>query len=255
MPDKKYKCPFCGRVYVRDKISLYTHMDANHHELLGGLSPAQVYFNSRNKKDLLNKYGRSIISGKPTKFNETTERYERFANEKEKEEYREIFRSRMMKKYGKDCLLDEPEQQEKMLKNRGISGQYTWENGTKTGYVGLYEKDFLQLLDIEYSWDSSDIVEPAPMIIEYADPEKGNVRFHIPDFYITSLNLIVNIKAADNKFYRLRDIECEKAQNDAIRNTDYNYIEIYDKNYSDFKKVIDYFKNTEVNEQKRVFIC
>jgi ABC-type transporter MlaC component len=64
------------------------------------------------------------MTGKPTKFNTTTGRYERFADERAREAYREMFKKRMKQKYGKVHLLDEPDQQKKMLSNRSISSEY-----------------------------------------------------------------------------------------------------------------------------------
>ena len=57
--------------------------------------------------------------------------------------------------------------------------------------------------------NSSDVVSPAPQIFDYV--YEGKKHFHIPDVYITSLNLIVQVKSAENKHYRARDIEKEKA--------------------------------------------
>jgi hypothetical protein len=256
MATKLYKCPFGDNRKYLNKQALYDHMEKEHKAMLGGLPAAQVYFNFRNHYALLRGYGKSLISGKPTKFNLTTERYEKFVDDSEKEKYRELFRQRMISKYGKDMLLDEPEQQKKMLANRSISGEFVWDDGEKTTYTGSYEKAFLQFLNINYDWASpADIMAPAPMIIDYKDSE-GNQRFHIPDFYIQSLDMIVNIKAASNMGYRLRDIEDEKAQNEAIRQTDYNYVEIYDNDFTAFAKAVDYLTTVDLDDPniKRIFI-
>jgi hypothetical protein len=113
---------------------------------------------------------------------------------------------------------------------------------------------FLDFVNTMYDWaDPSDIMAPAPMIIDYIDSQ-GNQRFHIPDFYIQSLNLIVNIKSSENMGYRLRDIEDEKLQDAAIRKTDYNYVKIYDNDFKAFQNVIDYLHNLDDDEEpKRVF--
>src|SRR5574344_1930779 len=133
-----YICPICHRKYsIKD--ALYAHMEREHKNDLEGLPAAQVYFNWKNRKDFGNRFGRSIVSGKPTKFNLTTERYEKFASDEEKEQYRRTFLERMRSKYGKDSLLDEPDHQKMMLANRSISGVYEWEDGTKTVYTGSYE--------------------------------------------------------------------------------------------------------------------
>ena len=53
-------------------------MDNKHHDDLCGLSPKQVYFNYKNKYMLTKANGRSVISGKPTPWNEVSGRYLRF---------------------------------------------------------------------------------------------------------------------------------------------------------------------------------
>ena len=97
MSTNNFKCPFCSKHYVT-KQSLYDHIDGNHHEQLNGLTPAHYYFNYKNHKT----EGKCVICKKPTQFNETTERYERFCSNKCKEIYRKQFQERMIKKYGKD---------------------------------------------------------------------------------------------------------------------------------------------------------
>lgn len=251
----KYKCPFCNDKYI-SKEGLYSHMEEQHENELNGLPAAQIFFNFRNHYALTKGFGKSVISGKPTQFNLTTERYERFANDEEKQQYRELFRKNMIRRYGKDTLLNDPDQQKTMLANRKISGTFEWDDGTKTTYTGSYEKAFLEYLNFTYNWDKpSDVIAPAPMIIDYTD-STGKVRFHIPDFYIQSLNLIINIKSSTNMGYRLRDIEDEKLEDAAIKKTSYNYIKIYDNDFKVFNKVLDYFKNEDPNgmNKKRIYI-
>jgi hypothetical protein len=193
------------------------------------------------------------MTGKPTKFNVTTGRYERFADERAREAYREMFKRRMKQKYGKVHLLDEPEQQKKMLSNRSISGEYKWEDGTTTPYTGSYERKFLEYLDVYLDWDNpGDVMGPAPMTFPYIDAE-GNQRFHIPDFYITSLNLIVNIKASDNTHYRLRDIDDERAQDEAVKKSNFNYLKMYDNNFDKFLEIIEMIKNQQPQSKKVIF--
>ena len=251
MAKKTYQCPFCKKKYI-DKSALYDHMTNEHNEELCGLPAAQIYFNFRNKYQLTKGNGRSIISGKPTKFNLSTERYEKFADEKEREQFRQLFRQRMISKYGKDTLLDEPDQQKKMLAGRNISGVYIWQNGHKTQYTGSYEKLFLEHLDIMYGWQNPEDVS-APSCHTFTYEYDGKVHFHIPDFEIESLNLIVNIKSSENTGYRLRDIEAEKLEDEAIRKSNFNYIKIYDNDFEKFDKLLDTLVN-EDNVRKRYFI-
>lgn len=241
----KFKCPVCGKKYTR-KQALYEHLEKEHPEVLGDMSPAQFYFNWRNKKK--ENHGRSIVSGKPTPWNEELERYEKFANEEERQQYRQMFVERMQKKYGKDHLLDDPDMQKRMLQNRRISGEYTFKDGTKFTYTGSYEKDFLEVLDQVFGWPGRDIMLPAPQIIEYKDPETNRVRFYIPDAFIASLNLIIEIKSEENKHYRQRDLHKEKAKDAAVKKTKFNYIKISDKDYVGFVKYLKEIRESQDSE-------
>jgi len=212
-------------------------MNNKHKDQLGSISPAQFYFNYKYKKT----GGKCIICGKPTKWNESTERYERLCEDPEcRDKYREMFRQRMIKKYGKDTLLDDPDVQKKMLDSRKISGEYTWQDGTKTKYVGTYEKDFLEFLDIFLHLDPTDVISPAPQIFDYE--YQGKKHFYIPDFYITSINTVIEIKSFDNKHYRQRDIGMEKEKDKAVIRSNFNYIKINDKQYDGFFNYLLKFK-------------
>jgi hypothetical protein len=76
----------------------------------------------------------------------------------------------MVKTYGKEHLLNDPDKQIEMLKNRKISGVYEWSYGNyKFNYTGSYELKFLQFLDLFMNWNPLDIIAPAPMIFNYKD--------------------------------------------------------------------------------------
>ena len=51
----------------------------------------------------------------------------------------------MVGKYGKTTLLNDPEQQKKMLANRHISGEYEWTDGNIKTYTGSYEFDYTRM--------------------------------------------------------------------------------------------------------------
>jgi hypothetical protein len=233
-----FKCPFCDHKY-KEKQYLYNHLENKHKEQLNGLSPAQIYFNHKYNKT----GGKCIICRKSTKWNETTERYERICDRKEtkcKEKYRQMFRERMIKVHGKDTLLNDPEVQKKMLNARKISGKYKWSDGKEISYTGTYEKDFLEFMDIFMKFPSSDIMSPAPQVFYYN--YKGKKHFYIPDFYISSINTIIEIKSFENKHYRKRDIEMEKAKDKAVLKSKFNYIKIHDKEYDEFFNFLVNFK-------------
>lgn len=244
-------CPFCKKRYL-NKESLYNHMEKEHSDEMCGLSSKQIYFNYKNKYALTKGFGKSVISGKPTKFNEITCRYERFLPE-EKDQYRQYF-LRNMKRAGKENIMKDMEHQKMMLANRKISGKYKFTDNTEFTYTGSYEKKFLEYLDVYMNWPSSDLMAPAPQIFPYIDSD-GVERAHIPDFYISSLNLIVNIKSSENKHYRLRDIETERLQDESIKKSTFNYVKIYDNEFDKFLSCIEQIRdNTEKNIEKRVIL-
>lgn len=235
-----YRCPYCEYKY-NSKDALYGHMEKQHKDQLNGLSPAQAYFNYKYKKD----GGKCIICKGPTKWNEATEKYERLCSDACKKKYRKLFQERMKNK-GKDGQMKDPNHQKKMLAARKISGVYVWKDGTKTPYVGSYERDFLEFIETMLpNFNPSDIMGPAPQVFYYM--YKGEKHFYIPDFYITSLNLIIQIKSAENKHYRERDIEKELAEDAAVDKTQYNYIKIYDKDYEEF---YDFILNFDFQKTK-----
>lgn len=219
-------------------------METEHGKSLGDLPAAQVYFNMKNKKD----HGLCIICRKPTPFNLTTEKYERLHTGVCTETYRKQFVERMKKKYGKEHLLDDPAKQVEMLKSRKISGVYEWSRNPniKIDYTGSYEKDFLEFLDLFMNWDDpNDICSPSPVIVDYKD-ENNESHFWIPDYYIKSLDLLIEIKGStpqDSQYgsnnsntheYRQRELKKEVFKDQAAKHIPQKYIKIVDKDYSKF---------------------
>jgi hypothetical protein len=225
----KFKCPVCGNERMSPD-GLFHHVDKEHHDSLQGMSPKQYVFNRKYK--LTKPHGKSVISGKPTAWNEELGRYERFADESERKKYREIFLERMQKTYGKDTLLNDPDVQKKMLAARKISGTYKFSSGKEVTYTGEYEKHFLEVMDTLLRWPPEDLFLPAPQVIDYHNPKTGKMSFYIPDAYISSLNLIVEIKSEENKGYRERDIEIENAKDAATIKKGYRFVKIPDMQYA-----------------------
>ena len=236
MSRNKFKCPFCNKIYLV-KDTLYTHMTKEHGDQLENLTPAHYYFNYRNKKS----HGSCIICGKETKFNEKTEKYDRLCSPRCRDAYREEFKQRMKKKYGKTTLLRDPKQQKKMLEARKISGSYKWSDGNKLGYTGTYEKHALKFLDKVMKLKSTEVISPSPIVIDYM--YQGKKHFYIPDFYIVPYNLLVEVKGTNNH-YQKRDYTKETIKDEAARNSSYNYVKIVDKKYDPLLAEINRIKNT-----------
>jgi hypothetical protein len=185
--------------------------------------------------------GSCVICHNETDFNENTMKYARFCNNPAcKQKYKEERDQRMIDKYGKVHLLDDPEQQKKMQQGRRIAGVYTWSNGKdKFNYLSSYELDFLKYLDEQLHWIPSDIIAPSPHIYTYQYKDKSH--YYMPDFFIPSMNLEVEIKDDGSAL----NINQESREKDVIKdnllkslNTVVNYIKIVNKDYTKFIELI-----------------
>lgn len=236
MPTRPVKCPVCHQRYI-DKLAVYSHIERAHKEILPeGMCGGEYYYRMTYGHG-----GHCVVCKKPTTWNYKTNKFNRFCeNPKCKETYKKVFQKRMIKKYGKTTLADDPEQQRKMLANRKISGKYRWsDNSGVIPFTGSYELDFLKFADTVLNFDCSDIMAPSPHTFSYTYEEKEH--FYIPDFYITSLNLEIEIKASDNTHHKIVEVDHvkEKLKDDVMRSQKiFNYIKIYDKNYAEFTKLV-----------------
>lgn len=250
---KLKKCPDCTSRY-ENVDDLYEHLEDKHHDRIpkGWSGGRYFYFTKYHRGS-----GQCVVCGNETKWNETTNKPYRICSPSCRKTYRENFLNNMRKVHGKDHLLNDPEMQKKMLANRSISGEYVWSSGARKGYVGSYEKDFLQFLDVFMNFEADDIHAPAPQIIEY--DYDGKKHFYIPDFYIESLNTIVEIKDGGdnvNTHYKIQDVDKvkEKAKDEAIaKDGRYNYIKLVNKQYAPFIKFLIQLKNSDKPEKKETF--
>ena len=225
---KRYKCPYCE--YRGYRVELVEHVEDKHEDMIPkDYTPARVVYNAINKKD----HGSCMICHKETKWDENKQRYDTLCGSKKcKDEYVKIVRSRMVKKYGTHNLLTDPDFQKKMLENRSISGKYKFEDGGSVGYVGSYEKKFLEFMDQFLHIKSYDIISPGPTIpYKY----KGKEHAWITDFIYEPYNLVFDIKdGGDNpntremKDYREKQTAKEKA---IAGYGEYNYIRLTDNKF------------------------
>lgn len=227
MNKKIFKFPLDGKKF-NSKAEMYMYIEEQYPNLLSESMPAaRLYFNLKYSK----KTGKCVMTGQPTEWNTVTERYERFANEKAKNEYREMFKRRMKLKYGKTHILDDPEQQKKMLSNRKISADYKWNDGTTSRVNSKLEEKFLSFVEATYNFTENCFTEPPT--IYYSIDGKTNSSFYLPDFYVPSLNLIIEIKGS-NPHYQERDKVKEKLKKQATLNEGFDFIQINDENYVEF---------------------
>lgn len=244
---KIYRCQFCKytvnvdknkKGVITAKHKMGEHYETKHKEMLPpDMNGFRWFYYLLTKKDR----GSCVICHNETDFNEVTMKYSRFCNNPQcKQKYKEERDKRMMDKYGKIYILDDPEQQKKMQQKRKIAGTYTWSDGkTKLPYLSSYEMDFLRHLDKDLNWPAADVLSPSPHTYTYE--YKGEQHFYMPDMFIPSLSLEVEVKSKErmdrqNQESKEKEIEKDKLMR-SISNI-VNYIIIFDKNYDEFNKLI-----------------
>ncbi len=247
---KVYRCPDCKRPF-KSFEGWERHMQSDHPESIpDDMTMRQYFYYILTGKTA----GVCMVCKKPTLWNEGTARYERFCpNPQCKTRYREIFKNRMINKYGKITLLDDPKIQREMLANRKISGKYTFTDGTVIPFVGSYEKDFLNMLDTFVHLKGSDILGPSPHTYNYnyvnsKDKDHEGSKFYIPDFFIPSLNLELEIKDTTTTHHKFIDIDqVKEAQKDELMKgiKGVRYFKVTNKNYSHFFDYILALKEEE----------
>lgn len=244
---KIYRCQHCnfnvavnknakGRQSAKWKMG--HHYETVHKNLIpSDMTGYRWFYYLLTKKD----HGSCIHCHKDTQFNETSMKYSRFCeNPACKQWYKDQIDKRMIAKYGKVHLLDDPEMQKKMQAGRRIAGIYNWsDNKTKIPYLSSYELDFFRYLDNELHWPPSDLIAPSPHTYEYE--YQGKTHFYMPDAFIPSLNLEVEIKddgSAKNISQESR--EKDKIKDELMKSCSnlFNYIKIVNKNYAGFEEII-----------------
>lgn len=234
---KRRQCPYCNNVYV-DKQSFCHHIINKHNDQIPEECEDGLEFAYAK---LVNKpIGRLCTQcrTKPVHFNNETLKYERLCNDpKCKEDYVHMMKSRMMHVYGKEHLLNDADMQRKMMINHADAKDYVWDDQHKFRVIGTYETDFLDHLK-KMDWSPNDIIAPSPNNYWYKWDD-GTTHLYIPDFYIPSLSLEVEIKQGgynDSFMIHNRQIEHKKdlrMQKEAAQ-SGINYIKILDKKYDEF---------------------
>lgn len=232
-------CQFCGKGFT-DKHKFCAHIVYKHNDQV----PEDV--------DDPYEFAYSLFVNKPmgrlclmcrknnVDFNDDTLKYARLCSDpKCKDAYVKLMKSRMKKVYGSEHLLNNADQQRKMMLNHADAKDYIWDETHKFRVIGTYEIDFLDHLK-EMDWSPDDIIAPSPMDFHYKWGD-GTIHLYIPDFYIPSLNLNVEIKQGNfntSFMEHNRDIEARKDQmmRNECKRTGLHYIKILDKNYEEFDR-------------------
>ena len=240
---RKYRCPYCNNTYERPK--LIKHIAKAHSEMIPqDYTAARVVFDMINKTD----GGRCRVCGSPTDWNESKGHYEVLCNNpKCKEKMREDYKRNMLRVKGTYNILNDPEQQKRMLANRKISGKYKHSDGGIITYTGSYEREALEFMDVFMQIPSKDILAPGPTI-EYM--YNGAKHIYIADFLYIPYNLIIEIKDGgdnpNNQHSDSRDSSREKTLEKERVITDrgeYNYIRLTN---NQFPQLIEVFMDIKL---------
>lgn len=232
-----FKCPECNMKF--STMSGWSkHIKVHHPTLIpeGYTDMRFLYYCETGRT-----CGHCVQCGHETTWNEANGKYNRFCNNpKCKQEYTKIAKQRMIDKYGKEHLLNDPNMQRKMLKNKGISGTYKFSNKSgQVDYVGSYEKDFLYIMDHILGFSAKDIMGPSPH--NYIYMYEGKAHVYIPDFYIPNYNLEIEIKTDENMHHKIQKVDKvkEKLKDEVMnKNPSINYFKILDKDYTEFFKYL-----------------
>ena len=246
------KCPLCGDKIVSEANNIGTHMEELHSDSIPrDMCGAQYFYHLLNK----GKRRKCMECPKETTWNTATNKYNAFCSPECKAKYVKKVRGRMMGKYGKTNLLDDPNHQRKMLAGRKISGTYVWSNGVRKSHTGTYELDFLKMNDLLLNMDPNDIDSPSPHTYEYI--YEGEKHFYIPDYFIHSLQLEIEIKDGgdnENMHGKIQAVDKvkEKLKDEVlVSQNQFNYIKIVNKEYAPYFDIIQTLKSDDFPEEDR----
>lgn len=231
-----YKCPECGMRF-KSLSAWGDHLDRIHNGTVPkGYSYARYFYYCTTGKTA----GSCVQCHKPTEWNETTGKYSRYCSDpKCKQAYVKTAKKRMVDKYGKSHLLNDPNKQREMLDAR--SSVYRFRDGGTVKFLSSYERDFLMTAEFTLGLKSKDIIGPSPNTYVYM--YEGKEHFYIPDFFIHDLNLEIEIKDGgddpNNHPHMQIDRAKERLKDEMmIKNPSVNYFKVVDKKYDDFYKFL-----------------
>lgn len=254
MSTKTYKCPFCS--YRATRENLGSHIEEEHEECIPkGMTANQIVFNTINHKD----HGTCVVCKRPTKWSETACKYDRLCGRPQcQKALRDAYKKNMLRVHGKTTLLDDPEQQEKMLANRRISGKYKFTDGGYHVFTGKYEEKALEFMDKVMGFKSTDILSPGPTI-EYI--YKGKKLKWITDILLIPFNLVIEVKdggSNPNNREMISYREKQLAKEQMITNMGkFNYLRLTDNDFSQLLGIVAELKAQMIDdsdENKKVII-
>lgn len=253
-------CSVCGKV-LKSKEYLVYHIDKAHKSMIPTDWSAARYENYlRTGKT----HGNCLICNENTDWNESTWKYKRICDKKScNDEIAKKAKANMVKKYGKEHLLNDPDMQRKMVYAKHTSGLYEWDDEeykkTYIPYASQMEYKFLEMLNGFLNLDPTDVIGPSPNTYQYK--YKGEIHQYIPDYYIPSLNLEIEIKEPkdnQNQHPKIQAVDKVKENlKDKVMesNKKVHYIKVNGTDYSEFLELFMYLKMDNTvpkNETKTV---
>ncbi len=206
-------CKICSH-----ETQFYNRIDLGYRDCCSEECSNKYRFNNRSKTNL-EKYkveNPFEIDGMVQKIKKTCLKKYGTESNMQSEKGQEEYKSSMNTKHGVDWPTQNKEILEKGQKSAKTLKKF---RNTDIWYQGTYELDFLN----KY-YDKYPDIERGPSIKYIHD---GKNKIYHPDFYITSLNLIIEIKSS---WILNRDLEIEEKKKATIANG-FKYLMILDKNY------------------------
>lgn len=250
------KCSICKKKF-KNKAGLVSHIEIVHSAHIPREWSASRYENYiRTGKTC----SRCVVCGKDTMWDESTWKYRRLCdNPKCRKQLSDTANKNMIGKYGKVHLLDDPEMQRKMIYSKRNSGNYIFD-GDESRFEHLYDSNpsrkFLEMLDIFLKIDPRDVISPSPHNYEYQ--YEGSRHIYIPDHYIVSLNLEIEIKESldnPNKHPKIQSVDKvkEKIKDEVMASIPgINYVKIHGEDYRDFFTFLSKIKNDMTSNDNNV---
>lgn len=233
---RKYRCPFCRITATRDK--LISHIQDQHEDMIPeDYTAARLLYDHINHKN----YGTCIICKKPVyEWDETICRYKNLCDDPH---CMAQLKARSAKNH-----LEDPEVQKKMLAGRRISGFYKFKDGTTHSYVGSYERNCFEFMDLVLNIKGKDIMSPGPTIYYEWN---GEQHPWILDWMYIPAMLCADVKDGGSnpnnrpmEDYRERQIAKEEA---ITKLGKYNYIRLTDNNFAQLLEALANIRQGTIN--------
>ena len=245
---KVFRCPDCPMKYD-SKVRLYSHVEEKHSDLIPeGIGVDQYVFNRKYNKE----YQLCVICKQnKTEWNKEKGRYERYCSDACKAKARAEWEKNFKRKHGTINPMEDPDYQRKLQEGRSISKPYIFPDGVKITCMGTYEWDFIDYCVKQKNFTSTDIVN-CPEVFRYE--YEGAIHIYMPDFYMPEFNLIIEIKDGGdnpNMHHKIQSVDKVKEvlkDQAVIDSKNFNYIKVVNKEYKEFDKTLEYFRNRDVQD-------